>query len=145
MAHADMAHPIRTTTNLHPASAPLSLPPPQTFDILPALHELLARIALHQGDSPFDTTSSTLSESVAEGTSYTELVPLAPKDLPTAVLEIKTRIRAALRAVEGLPDVDRSLEEQKEEIRELEERITRQKEVLAGLKNVGERRVDGTG
>jgi Zn-finger domain-containing protein len=61
------------------------------------------------------------------------------------VLEIKTRIRAALRAVEGLPDVDRSLEEQKEEIRELEERITRQKEVLAGLKNVGERRVDGTG
>jgi hypothetical protein len=82
---------------------------------------------------------------VSEGTSYTELVPLAPKDLPTAVLDVKMRIRAALRAVEGLPDVERGLDEQEEEIRELEERIERQKAVLRGLKDVGQRTVQGTG
>lgn len=36
-----------------------------------------------------------------------------------------------------LPDIDRGLAEQEEEIRELEEKIRRQREVLEGLKGVG--------
>lgn len=37
-----------------------------------------------------------------------------------------------------LPDVDRTVDEQEVEIRELEERIADQKRVLEGLRNVGE-------
>ncbi|SMR60415.1 unnamed protein product [Zymoseptoria tritici ST99CH_1E4] len=140
-----MAHPIKTTTNLTPASPLLALPPPGTFDILPTLHELLSRVALQQTDPNLQTANSNLSDSVPEGTSYIGLSPLAPKDLPTAVLEVKAKIRAALRAVEGLPDVERSLEEQDEEIAELEERIRRQRIVLSGLQDVKDGKVGGMG
>ena len=39
--------------------------------------------------------------------------------------------------VKELPDMDRSVEEQEVEIRELEEKIRRQREVLVGLREVG--------
>lgn len=48
------------------------------------------------------------------------------------------KIRAAVRAVEALPDVERSLEEQGEEIRELEERVRGQRDMLRGLGEVVE-------
>lgn len=36
-----------------------------------------------------------------------------------------------------MPDIDRTLTEQEDEIRELEEKIRKQREVLEGLKEVG--------
>jgi hypothetical protein len=64
------------------------------------------------------------------------MVPLAPKDLPEEVLKsIKSKIRAAMRAVEAMPDVDRSIGEQEEEIRILEERVAKQRAVLRDLGN----------
>jgi hypothetical protein len=36
-----------------------------------------------------------------------------------------------------LPDIERSVEEQDEEVRELEEKIKRQRDVLVGLRDVG--------
>ncbi len=106
----------------------LTLPPPQIFDILPALHELLARI--EHTDSLADGTSEEGNET---GVRYSNLQPLEPKDLPTEVLAIKSKIRVALRVLGELPDMDRSVEEQGVEIGELEERVRRQRGVLRGL------------
>ena len=64
---------------------------------------------------------------------YTDLHPLEPKDLPTEVLQIKAKIRRALKELEKLPDMERSVEEQQEEIDELETRIGRQREMVRRL------------
>jgi len=48
-------------------------------------------------------------------------------------------IQNARLAVAQLPDVDRTVEEQKAEIRELEGRIERQREVLREVAGVGKK------
>jgi len=119
---------INTTTATTPPTVPTI--PPQTFDILPALHELLSRI---------DHTSTDLLTSPtddADTSTYLNRKPLEPKDLPKEVLEIKARIRRALRELEKLPDMERSVEEQEEEIGELEDKTRRQKEMLRRLGRV---------
>ncbi|CZT18608.1 uncharacterized protein RCC_04452 [Ramularia collo-cygni] len=134
-------HPIKTTTNTNNTSNLPSMPPAHTFDILPALHELLARV--EQGPAATDLFP-TLDDSTSEsdiGSHYPPdtLVPLAPKDLPEEVLKsIKPRIRAAVRAVEALPDVDRTIEEQEEEIRMLEEKVRKQRGMLRDLGQLAE-------
>ncbi|MCJ1375882.1 hypothetical protein MMC20_007120 [Loxospora ochrophaea] len=95
-------------------SAPFALPPPQTFDILPPLHALLGRLL-----PPPDSTSSAPA--------------LSPKDLATEAAAIKIKIQKARAAVQGLPDVERTIEEQQEEIRELEDKISGLKGALARI------------
>ena len=131
------SHPITTTTNASPQaseSAQLHLPPPQTFDILPPLHELLARIDVyHSQNHPgtdLDDHAGPDDAAADLGASYAELQPLNPKDLPTAVLDIKARVRHALKELEKLPDMDRTTEEQTAEIAKLETRIAKQQELL---------------
>lgn len=68
--------------------------------------------------------------------SYAELQPLEPKDLPNEVIAVKSKIRRALRELEKLPDMDRTVEEQEEEIRMLEQKAAKQKEVLKKLGDV---------
>jgi hypothetical protein len=117
-----------------------SLPPPQTFEILPPLHELLARVDAHQNQLPaIDHTGDLLTLENAPGdlgSAYAELEPLNPKDLPTAALEIKSRIRNALREIGMLPDIDRSIEQQEQDIGDLEKKIEKQKAVLQQLAEV---------
>jgi hypothetical protein len=67
---------------------------------------------------------------------YSELPPLEPKDLPNEVIAIKSRIRRALRELEKLPDMDRSVEDQEAEIKKLEQKAGKQKEVLQKLGDV---------
>ncbi|KAL1975587.1 hypothetical protein VTN31DRAFT_3979 [Thermomyces dupontii] len=57
--------------------------------------------------------------------------PLDLKELPTATNAIRIRIQKARAVVEALPDVHRSVAEQEEEIRALEERIEKLKGVIA--------------
>jgi hypothetical protein len=109
---------------------PAQLPPPQTFDILPPLHELLARID-HASNDPMQAATS--EDDVV---TYSELPPLEPKDLPNEVIAIKSRIRRALRELEKLPDMDRSVEDQEAEIKKLEQKAGKQKEVLQKLGDV---------
>lgn len=109
-----------------------SLPPPQTFDILPPLHELLARI--DHISLPGEHSSSS-EECDAR---YLELQPLEPKDLPGEVLPLKSKIRKALRELEKLPDMDRSVEDQREEIAELVLRKTKQEDMIRRLATVAE-------
>jgi DNA-binding transcriptional regulator GbsR (MarR family) len=67
---------------------------------------------------------------------YSELQPLEPKDLPNEVIAIKSKIRKALRELEKLPDMDRDVEEQEAEIKKLEQKAAKQKEVLQKLGDV---------
>lgn len=59
------------------------------------------------------------------------LPPLDVKDLPTATSSVRIRIQKARAVVEALPDVDRSVEEQQQEIAELEDRVSRLRSVIA--------------
>jgi hypothetical protein len=158
-----LKQPIKTTTNVPPAAshrAPRQLPDPSTFDLLPKLHELLARVdahqnakTLHHGD---DLQLQELENTADIATAYDrgdDFRPLNPKDLPNALVGytrpsskkdekgvfvkgVKDDLRDALRSVERLPDVGRTTEEQEEEIEELEEKIGRQRQMLRGLAGV---------
>jgi hypothetical protein len=134
-----LKYPIKTTAGLDQPNT-LSLPPPQTFEILPPLHELLARVDAHQNQIPGagHTSEFTSLDDIPGdlGSAYAELEPLNPKDLPTAALEIKGRIRNALREIGKLPDTDRSIEQQEQDIAELQEKIEKQKAVLQRLAEI---------
>lgn len=56
--------------------------------------------------------------------------------------QVKVRIQRARVAVRGMSDVERSIEEQEEEIQELERLIERQRGVLRGLGEVGEDKME---
>ncbi|KAE8351025.1 RNA polymerase II transcription mediator complex subunit 9-domain-containing protein [Aspergillus coremiiformis] len=91
----------------------------------------------NDGDGVLPTVSSAAPGSAAAAaeiaaalSSYT-LPPLDIKDLPTEASSIKIRIQKARAVVESLPDVQRSVLEQEEEINELEDRISRLKSVIA--------------
>lgn len=111
-------------------SEPIQLPPPQTFDILPPLHEILARV----DHAPTDPMQAATGD--ADVVSYADLQPLEPRDLPHEVLGIKNKIRKALRELEKLPDMDRDVEQQEAEIKMLEEKAVKQREVLRKLGDV---------
>lgn len=95
-----------------PTSPTLTLPPPQTFDLIPPLHALLSRLIVA-------TTENT-----------TTATPLSAKDLGSEASAMKIKIQKARAAVEALPDADRTVQEQEQEIRGLEDRIEGLKEVL---------------
>lgn len=111
-----------------PNTQSLNLPPPQTFDILSVLHELLARIDHTSTELGGISGQPDILESGNDiGALYTDLAPLEPKELPTEVLQVKAKIRNALKELQKLPDMDRSVEDQQVEMEELEERIAKQK------------------
>jgi RNA polymerase II transcription mediator complex subunit 9 len=95
------------TTTTHPDIPPF--PSPQTFDILPEIYDLIARLQLPP-NNPTNRPTSQPTDS------------LSPKDLSAAVAPIKLKIQKARVAVQALPDVGRTVEEQEREIRALERR-----------------------
>jgi hypothetical protein len=103
-------------------------PCPQTFDIIPLLHTLLVHLLSAPSNPPPPT--STAAEAVTGGPSATAAIAsLDPKTLLTKANSVRKRIRGARATVEGLPDIDRSVAEQEDEILELEQRIQRLKAV----------------
>jgi hypothetical protein len=114
--------PTQHTTILSTTS---TLPPPATFDILPPLHELLSRLVANDPEASLTAEPSSPT--------YQNLEPLAMHQLAGEVSSVRSRIRRARAAVESLPDMDRTVEEQEEEIKLLQDRITKQTAVLKGL------------
>lgn len=97
------------------SNAPTTLPsesvtpaslPANAFDFLPDLHALLQRV-------------------------YND--ELDPKDVAHESSRIRLKMERARIMVSELPDVDRSLDEQKKEIRELEEKIERQRNIMRAV------------
>ena len=64
---------------------------------------------------------------------YNELIPLEIKQLATEASKIKIRIQKARQTVKAMPDVDRTVEEQQEEIEELEAKCEALRAVLKGM------------
>ncbi|OJJ72021.1 hypothetical protein ASPBRDRAFT_125917 [Aspergillus brasiliensis CBS 101740] len=120
-------------------------PSPQTFDIVPPLHGLLSRLlspstnaagGVRATDDPTGAAAPTVTSAGPGGAEISGLgsstsPALDIKDLPTEVSSIKIRIQKAQAVVENLPDVDRSVADQEEEIQELEDRIAKLKSVIS--------------
>lgn len=100
------------------------LPPPETFNLLGPLHDLIARLLVSEGASgQLDNGLGPQLPMLAQ--------PLEIQQLAGEVSGIRARIRRARAAVQDLPDIERSVEEQNEEIRALKARIEKQRRVLA--------------
>ncbi|KAL6721022.1 hypothetical protein ACLMJK_000122 [Lecanora helva] len=110
------------TTSLPPTTTTAPLPPPQTFDILPPLHALLARLL---PPSPSSTSPTTSSDP-----------PIPPKELATTASAITNKIQKARVAVRGLPGVEMSLHEQEDVIGELEAEVRRLEGCMEGVREV---------
>jgi len=123
--HSSAAPTPTPTQNTTLPSTTSTLPSPATFDILPPLHELLSRLVA-------DDPEASLTAEPSSPT-YQNLEPLAMHQLGGEVSSVRGRIRRARVAVEALPDVDRTVEEQEEEIKLLQDRIMKQTAVLKGL------------
>ncbi|RPA95977.1 hypothetical protein L873DRAFT_1812063 [Choiromyces venosus 120613-1] len=94
-----------------PPSIVTSNPPPEflpanAFDFIPDLHALLLRVSREE---------------------------LELKDVDHESSHIRLKMEKARAMVANLPDVDRSLEEQKKEIRDLEERIEKQRGMIKAV------------
>ena len=129
-------------------SSPLpqqTLPPPSTYDILPPLHTILSRLLL-----PSSQTSSQPSTSpqaaISPATSQNAITtPLSPKDLTTAASAVKNKIQKARVVTSGLPDMERTVEQQEEEINELEEEVERLTGVLRGISGMAKNALQESG
>jgi len=80
--------------------------PPNAFDLLPDLHALLQRV-------------------------YTD--DLDPASVSHESNFLRLKIAKARQLVASLPEVDKTLSQQQEEIAKLEERIARQREMLMAV------------
>ncbi|KAM3083340.1 hypothetical protein ACMFMG_003993 [Clarireedia jacksonii] len=106
------------STNAQPPSM-MVLPDGLTadsIDTIPVLCETLSRLQNFSSNNP----------------------PAAsPPDIFTATDGIKHKLQKARAGVKELPDMHRSIEEQQEEMKEYEEKIKQQKQVLQLLMNAG--------
>ncbi|KAI1124907.1 RNA polymerase II transcription mediator complex subunit 9-domain-containing protein [Nemania abortiva] len=141
---------------------PLPLPEtlnPDALDVLSELAHLLTRLRALPTTAPSTTTAtpsqshSQLPQHIAASTTTptpTSLLlarktgELTLKEIPVATDALKHRFQRARTLVRTtLPDLDRGLKDQEDEIRALEARIARQKDTLAKLREVGARLVVG--
>lgn len=111
-----------------PASQPTvpALPPPSTFDILPDLHRVLSRLISTSVQPP--GAAPTPGQPSVDG-------PLDIQQVTTAATEVKLKLQKARKAVMAMPDIDRSVEDQQDEIDFLEARIAKLKAALQDLGN----------
>jgi hypothetical protein len=130
-----MATPSQSTPQPSSLSETIS---PDSIDTLPVLSALLSRLETTSANA---TTASTAGSPPAATPTPSQLVsgtgPLRIKDIPAGTDELKHKLQKARAQVKELPDIHRSVADQEQEIRELEERITRQRSVLEGLRDVG--------
>ncbi|KUJ10641.1 uncharacterized protein LY89DRAFT_247479 [Mollisia scopiformis] len=132
------------------ATSPTSQPPsltnlpdglsPDCLDTIPVLSAILARLQPPQNanvpastaGSPPAAATPKLVKDLENGTG-----PLTVNQIPIAADGIKSRLQKARAQVKQLPDMERSIAEQEQEMRELEEKIKKQRAALVHLKEVG--------
>jgi mediator complex subunit MED9 len=99
---------------------------PALFDIVPPLERLLSRLLIPSGDG-----TAPVSQDEPE---YKR--PLDISQLDAAANPIRAKFRKLRQMIPRLPDIDRTVEEQEEEIGEIEARIERQRGMLEGLRSM---------
>ena len=97
-------------TTSYPVSSSSSLNPSE-FDFLPTIHSLLYRSTL----DPINKDA------------------LAHKDLVTEAAAVKLKIQKAHSFIDELPDIDRTVEDQRREILTLERKVAKQRMTLQRL------------
>ena len=100
-------------------------PSPSLFSILPEIYLLISRIELLQ------QATGTSVPTTPGGNSAT--TPITLQELPAAIQPVRTQIIKAKVAVQALPDVERTIEQQEDEIRLLEGRVGALKKRLREL------------
>lgn len=127
---------------------------PDAVDTLTELSQILTRLRAAQASGaglaslPSGATPSAGMAAPAPVTGTTPLPSTAPntaaatasislKDVPTATDHLKHKLQKARAQIKTLPDMGRTLAEQDAELRELESRTRRQREVLDRLREVG--------
>ncbi|SPJ76161.1 uncharacterized protein FTOL_05892 [Fusarium torulosum] len=117
-----------------PGPHPLALPPtfsPDTLDALSELSLVLARVRAGIQSSAGITTEPAPGTTGPSASGPT----LSFKDVPGATDGLKHKLQRARAQVRELPDMDRSVAEQNNEIRELESRIEKQRALLQRLRD----------
>lgn len=103
-------------------------------DFLPSVHALLSRLVpdtLGLSGQPSQADGSaapTTDDAPAAGAGHLEIHQLGPE-----ANGIKIKIQKAKAALKDLPDAERTVEEQQDDIKVLEERVTKMREMLSGL------------
>lgn len=116
-----LAHQTCENRWLPPTTASMSnLPPADTFDFLPQLATLLEQLLPTDGKPGVDA-----------------------KELEVMAGPLKVKIERAKAAVRTLPEVDRSIKQQRQDIKLLNERIKRQQEAITALSNASARALTG--
>ncbi|KAH9905912.1 RNA polymerase II transcription mediator complex subunit 9-domain-containing protein [Xylariomycetidae sp. FL2044] len=151
-ASSSTAPPTATTTaGPTPAAAATSsqhhqlAPPPSTSHTQSHTHQhqQQQRGATPAAPTPSQAlshTQSSLSLSLSSSSPHAEqLLSLSLKEIPNATDALKHRFQRARAQIRRLPDLGRDVGEQEREIRELEARLARQRDVLMRLREVGAR------
>jgi len=140
--------PSLSTSHTSAVSSAATLPAdlsPASLDTLPVLTSILNRLQtnptgtnLPPGASPAtQSQTQTAAQSSPGAINQFSTIPLTTKDIPAATDELKHRLQKARAQVANLPDIQRGTDEQEEEIRELEEKIKKQRAVLEKLREMG--------
>lgn len=134
---APSSAPSPSTTPAPPVNtqSPISLDDvsPALFDIVPATERLLSRLLLPSGD----TSSAPASGGVPTAENEPEYKrPLDISHLDAAANPIRVKFAKLRQLIPRLPDIDRTVEEQREEIEEIEARIEKQKSMLSNLERM---------
>lgn len=104
--------------------------PGTSIDTRPDGQQPSSSIPGGEGNGP--TASQTIAETTGSiPLDSTAHPPLDVKNLPTETHSIKIRIQKARAVVEGLPDMQRSVEDQEHEISELEDRVSRLRSAIS--------------
>lgn len=122
---------------------PLALPPslhPDTLDTLTEMATVLSRVrtSVQNASATGGLTGSTPAAAAATpGLNGSPSTSLALKDVPSAADALKHKLQRARSQVKALPDMARTIAEQEAEIRALEARIEKQREVLEQFRGSG--------
>lgn len=114
----------------HPLALPTTLSP-DDIDALSELSIVLAKVRAGIQSSTGLTTGATPGGPSSNGQQ------LSFKDVPGATDGLKHKLQHGRAQVRTLPDMDRSIDEQRVEIKELEARIQMQRDLLERLREGG--------
>ncbi|KAI5467068.1 RNA polymerase II transcription mediator complex subunit 9-domain-containing protein [Mariannaea sp. PMI_226] len=129
-----------SATAVNNSPHPLALPPsfsPDTLDALSELSLVLAKVRAGIQSSSGITTEPAPGDGVGAPGGPT----LTFKEVPGATDGLKHKLQRARAQVRALPDMDRTIADQNEEIADLEARIQRQRELLQRLRDEASGRV----
>ncbi|KAM0466370.1 hypothetical protein ACHAPV_001329 [Trichoderma viride] len=114
----------------------LALPSTLSPDDLDSLSELSIVLAKVRAGLKASASTGATTEATPGGPSSGGQ-QLSFKDVPGATDKLKHKLQHARAQVRALPDMDRSIDEQKAEIKELETRIEMQRALLEKLRENG--------